>query len=550
MKLKRISASLIPVCLALSAVPMLSLAQSYEVVELPITEVSENQFASSIDNTGLMLSIASDRFNQPIDLSLISLDALVLSEPDAAEQGDFNAVDLEILTTLIYANTESASEFGQKLSSVTGYLTDGSNYEYLHGFDTEQENTNGYTYALNTLLGDSVYGTFITGSMAGPYSTVDYISQDAVELTYNVNEFLLRGFVQVGDDVGELTPFDDTLGGYSEAHAINENLQVAGESSVEFTDSLLEAAEACEDFDTRGDVPLEVCNYNLFNSSLLSTATRRATIWQVDNEGDVVDIEVYGLTFEPDNDATIIFSNEALDINNLGQAVGYSPVPYSSSYVNAAVIFENGETRRLLIDDELLPNRAISINDNGVVVGYLNEVINNISREQLFVYNINTDELVLPNGFFTSSSTIPTAVNDNGIVIGTAEADADERRSNGFLYDINAKSFYNINDLTPCDSEYEIIAANDINDDDVIVADALVSRISRNSLGVEQFSTDGEPIYEDTVIAVQLVPTGGEVPDCDITDEEEAATERQGAAIHWMYVLAILTIVGLRRRRH
>lgn len=550
MKFKRISAFILPGIMAMQAVPMLANAQSFEITELPTTELSENQFASSIDNTGLMLNLVRNRFNQPIDLSLIDLSQIFLTDPDAAEQGDFNAVDLAILTSLIYELSSANATVGQKLAAQVGYQTNGVDYEYIFGFDTVQENTNGYTYSMNTTLGDSVYGTFIVGTMQGPFSTVEYINEDAEEITYNVNEFLLRGFVQVGDKVGHLTPFNDTLGGYSVGNAINENLQVAGETTVEVSDALQTLIDTCADFDLRGDIPLEVCNYNLINSNLLSGMSRRAAIWQVDNDGEVLSTEVYGLTFEPDEDVSLSLSNQALDINNLGQAVGYTQVQlnFTSSYPQAAAIFENGETRRLLIDDDLLPNRAVSINDDGIVVGYIESVFNNAVREKLFVYNVRSDELTQPIGFFDSSATIPTAVNNNGIVVGTAEANTDDRRYNGFMYDINARSFYNLNDLTPCDSEYEIIAANDINDSNEIIADALVKRPSRNELGEEQTDLSGEVIYTDVVLAVKLTATGGETPDCDISEEELAETERQGAGVNLFFLFGLAFIAITRQK--
>lgn len=558
MKLNRITALLMPTLMVLSAAPMLLHAQSYEVVELPTNDLSRNQFASSIDNTGMVLSIVNERFNQPIDLSLVDVDLIsALTDPDNAAQGVFNATDLAILTNIIYANTEANSQVGQKLASNTAYSVVGSDVNYIAGFDTQSDSTNGFTFSLETVLGDSVNGSHIVGTMAGPYEKIDFVNSSGTEITYVVNDFNSRGFVQVGDEAKELLPADTTLGGYSIANAINSSLQVAGTASTGLSDSVLSGIEACDDPDTRGDQPLEVCYFAIINTTSTNQFTgavtntyetqisRSAAVWQIDNAGNTIATEVYGLTFEPDADSTIIFTSEATDINDNGQAVGYTPVPISTTFSRAAALFEDGVTTRLLADDDLLPNTATAINNDGIVVGTRSLIVNSATRTKMFVYNTNTDDLVFPDDFFLSSSSTPRAINNNGLVVGDAESDVETRRRNGFVYDINADTFVNLNDLLACDSEYEIITANDVNDNNEIIAEALVKRPFRNVKG-EVLSEDEED-FVDTVIAVKLVATGDAPASCELSEEELVEVERQGASIS-IYGLFALFVFGMFRR--
>jgi len=546
MKLNRITASLIPTILMLGTAPVFVQAQSYEVVELPTSDLSANQFAASIDDTGLVLNIVQERYNQPIDLSLINLDLINLSDRDAAEQGNINGTDLSILTEILYSNTENRSVFNQKLATYTAYKTDGNTTEYVNGFDTESDATNGYSYALDTLLGDSYNGSYIVGTMPGPYEKISYVNADNNTVTYVVNNHGNRGFVQVGDTVSPLMPSDTTLGGISQANAINGNLQVAGYASIATSESILSSKATCDDPDTRGDIAIEACYYSIINSMTAST-TRRATIWQLDNAGNTISMQSYGLTFEPDTDETIVFSSEAFDINDEGQAVGTTPVPIDNTYTQAAALFYNGQTTRLLSDDDLLPNRAVAINNDGLVIGYNTEVINRATRFKFFTYNTNTDELIFPDDFFASSTSIPRAINNNGLVVGDAESNAETRRRNGFLYDVNAKSFTNINNLIACESDYEIMTANDINDNNEIVGEALVRRPVRNAKGEIVYDSDNQEVLADRVIAVKLVPTGGSPLECGASEDEIAETERQGAALGIYAVFAVM-LVGLMRR--
>jgi hypothetical protein len=193
----------------------------------------------------------------------------------------------------------------------------------------------------------------------------------------------------------------------------------------------------------------------------------------------------------------------------------------------------------------------LNINENDKVIGVRSQRINSVSRSRMFVHDLQTNETTFVNGLFDSSSTIPRDINNNNMVVGVADSDvlsnsnSSSRPTSGFIYDIDSDIFTNLNTLTTCDSEYDIIEALSINDDDVIVASALVSRPARNVRGEVVEDTDGNTISTQTIIAVQLTPTG-EAPD-SCSDEELGVLERQGASTGFLMV-GLLFVSGLFRR--
>lgn len=548
MNLKRLTALLM-----LSSAPMFAMSQSFTVVELPTQDISENQFATSIDNTGLILTTVNAPYNRPIDMDLIDLDTLTLLDPDGALQGNFNLLDYLGLVAYVEAQTQANDFFSQKLANYVFYKVEGDTASYVNGLDEFNEDLDSFTFAQEVQHGDSVNGSHIVGTMSGPFYKLDYITEDSESLTYVINDVTSRAFVQVGNEVSELPAEVSEVGAISNATAINDSLQVSGLTAVSFTDNLQANIDICRDEELRGDAPEEVCLYTLRTESFSifnSSQNTRAVVWQLDNSGEVVDTTVYGLLFEPSNGDTNVYSSQALDINNDGTAVGISDVLTSTEVQIAAVAFENGQIIRLLEDEDLLPNYALSINDNNIVVGYYLDVINNVTRARLFVLNRNNGDLDLPEGFFLSSSTIPRAINNNNIVVGEAESESSgtTRRRSGFMYSIDTKEFVDLNDLLDCDSPYTIVGANDINDNNEIVANAILERQQSLDSGDLLTNSDGEEVLVETVVAVKLEPTGLEAPECDLS-EEELALERQGASFGELSALFLCVIIYFRRRK-
>jgi hypothetical protein len=549
MKLNRITTLLM-----LSTLPLLTNAASYTVVELPTSTLSLNQFGSAIDETGLVVTTLNVPFNPPIDLSLIDLSQFTLNDPDGAAAGNFEDEDYQLLARFIFAQTQANSLFGQKVASQIAYTTDGTSVEYINGLDVESDNTNGFTFAQKTTVGDIVNATHVVGTMAGPFKQIEYTADNGDELIYTINDFSARGFVQVGENVTQLVPQDTIAGGVSSAEAINASLQVAGSTGIGPGFGLDTVVEECIDDDQRGDRPLEACLYSLrlpqngvdsFGRSMVE----RAAVWQLDANGAVLSTTTYDLLlFEPDPDDNDVLSTQAFAINDNGVAVGASSAPFSNSYVDAAVIFENGETTRIIEDISLLPNAATGINNNGYIVGYQSYLVNRVLRTKMFTFDMNTDALAFPDGFFVNSSTFPRAINNNNMVVGEADIDAGTgvRQKSAFVYDINNDSFTELNSLIACDANINIVSADDINDSGEIVASALVKRPARNINGAVFTEEEGGGLV-DTIIAIKLIPTGNAPSDCAAI-EDSSASERQGASVGFLTLIGLLLISVFRKR--
>lgn len=548
MKLNRITTLLM-----LSTLPLFANSASYTIVELPTRDLSLNQFGAVIDETGLMVTTLNQPVNSPINLDLLDVTQIPFTDPDAAAMGDFNSADFDLISQLLFSNSANNGLTGQKLAAQIIYQTDGTDFKYVNGFDLESAATGGrFSFALPTTIGDAVNGTHLVGTMAGLFTDIPFTNEAGQDILYTINQFSNRAFVQVGENVVELAPDDLTAGGVSSAEAINNNLQIAGTIGIGVIEALTTAADVCADDELRGDRPVEACLFSLRtanSASFVSATERRAVIWQVDANGALLDRTIYGLTFEPEADELAVLSTQATAINDNGVAVGTGTVPISSTFTEAAVLFENGQTIRLLEDDNLLPNIANGINNNGYIVGY-QAIRSTRTSNKMFIFNRNADDFMFSNGFFINSSTTPRAINNNNIVVGEAESEAGQgvRQRSGFVYDIDADTFSNINELVTCDSGYNIFALNDINDSGEIIGDALVKRPARNFSGEVFLDSDGEVVLVDAFVAVKLMPTGDAPSDCGLTDDEAALLERQGASVGILTTLGLLMISLFRRR--
>lgn len=558
MKFTRLASAVV---LATTSLPIL--AASYTVTELPASEISENQYGSSVDNTGLVLTTFQNNYNPPIDLRLIDLDsdffAAALTDIDAVRNGDPNLSDYNFLTNYVRTGSSNFSVLTQQLGQFLGYKYVNDSFEYINAFDEESDELGGFSFSMETTLRDSTNGTHIIGNTEGPNRIIEYTNENGDVLTYNVFDFDRRGFVQVGDTTVGLVPADTTLGGSSLVNSINQNYVVAGVGSVAPSDALVLANANCLDEETRGDQPVEVCQARLRTStSGTGTVSRRsglwterATLWSLDVEGNIIDTTVYGTLVTDEEEIANAGTSQALDVNVNGVAVGVASLKVGEDqlFSTAAAIFQNGVVTRMIEDDDLLPNSALHINDNNYVTGVRSERINNVSRSRMYVYNLSTDDIDFVDGFFVSSSTLPRAMNNENIIVGSADVDVvtgtTQRPTAGFMYDIESQTFTNLNDLLPCGTDYNIIEALDINDSNVIMASASTKRPVRNVRGEILTDDDGNEVLIDTVVAVMLNPTGAEPSDCSA---DEDTLERQGASTG-LLMFAMLFVASIFRRR-
>ncbi|MBU3002800.1 DUF3466 family protein [Paraglaciecola arctica] len=552
-------------------------AAKYTVVELPVADKGQNSFPSAINQDGNVTVNVNSPFNIPIDLDLLDFESetliSLLTDVQAASNGDFNSVDYQLLLALI--SSADGTQSSQQIANRISFLASENETDYITGFDQLTDFSNEFSIATNTNVRDINNSGMAVGSGEGFYNKVDYTFEDGDDVTFIVHEFGTRGFVSLGNRIVDLPAPETIAGGFSDAFGINESNQVVGYGSTSFlTDTLETAIEDCEDeglvddddpdttdFPSRGDVPIESCISSVvttFSNSVTSYAHLRGLIWQLDDQGNLLDTKELGLLFEPEAEDTTVYSSQAIAINDNGIAVGISNGEYTESDVtvirNYGVIFDGDEIINLTPDPERIVARtsntistAQDINNDNLVVGYQVKSVNGTNRTKFYVYDMNLSELTFPDDFFLGSSSVALDINNNGQVVGYGDIDASltGRRTEGFLYDHQTQEFSGLQSLIDCDSPYKIVQANSINDNGEIAATARYQGPSKDASGEVILDSAGSEIIVDLVTAVKLVPiVGGEIEACDVPDEENR--DRQGANLSWILGIGLL-VLGFRR---
>lgn len=585
MKLTQLAAAI-----AMTTVSVSAIAATYSVTPVPLSDKSINNFGQSIDESGYMLAIVSSEFNPPIDVPFLDESGFIdtyagnLQNEDDVRQGIFSDADYTtIVSTLLSYGATSRNSFAfQHLAVYRSYMTDTTDATLVPGLDEYSDDFEDYTREVVTFARDSLNGDYIVGTTEGPYYNVPYENENGSEVILVLNDIEETGFVSVNGTTKLLPGEDDTLGGLSQAFAINKNLQVVGNSATAFSDNINTAVENCEDDETRGDTPIEFCYRNIrvdASSDVTGYAFRipevgnrgtpgvtvRATVWQLDANGDVLSSETYPLVFEPDADDEARYWSLARDINDQGIAVGASAVDQiryvrrstSSNYelVNVAVSYAEGETTELLPRDENIQSEAVAINNNNWVTGYVLRAPNDTARKRVFAYNLDTGDSVYPAGFFTNAGAEGKAINNNDIIVGSSEFDSTtdtSRETHGFMYDIESGEMTDLNDLLPCDSPYTIVDALDINDSNEIIANARFKSTAKYITGEEVINNQGETVEDYNVTAVKLTPiANGVIDSCEVPDDQkdDVAYERKGAAVSPWWMLLVGGLLAFRRRK-
>ncbi|MBN7820556.1 DUF3466 family protein [Bowmanella yangjiangensis] len=542
-------------------------AATYEVVPLATADKGIYSYANGISADGEVLLTVQSPYNPPIDVSLLDLEnneALVnlLEAPDDVKNGIISKKDLVVLYSYVEGN--KGNPLFQQLGTYLGYIADQNGSEEVTGFDVFDTELGRFTRSIDVSPGRLNADGAMAGISSAPYHKINYTNESDTELTYLIRDFNRRGFVSINGQVSPLLPADVTLGGYSEARGISDNLWVAGVSSIDKRESLDTAIENCNDDEKRGDHPIEWC----LTSARPALATvdsyykNRATLWKIDNQGTVLDTKTFDLPFTPKEDDTNFYSNRAMDVNSNGIAVGISHASYpdyEDVIRNYAAVY--AEDKTLIIGNEEryssytlsqqpLLSAATGINNHNQVIGYTLKLINGFERTKFFVYDFDEQTMTYPDDFFPGSASVARDINDAGQVVGDGEVEStiggSVRRRNAFLYDINDKQFQNLNDLISCNSPYTLVQANAINESGEIAATATYKRASLDITGEPQLDDAGNQIMEEAVVAVKLVPVpGGDIDDCSASEDK---VERQGAGFGW-WLLGLLGVSGLLRRR-
>ncbi|AAZ27004.1 DUF3466 family protein [Colwellia psychrerythraea] len=583
-------------------------AATYEVVDKGNAENLEYTYGKKQNNQGVMAVAGTNIYNFPVqfehlsetDFNSIRSFALQfhdyqfgldeIEDFEALKAGNPTANDLA-WTKLFLQDRNSSSQnpnFEYQIVGDTAAMTnlgDGSQSTEMRIFDTGFDGTYSAGSVITRSTVDVIEGVtdsnIAFGTASAPYLAMPEFTDSSGNLrTHWVREHGQRGFFSPdsGATIYPVLPIETRYGGgISAVFDMNENGSAVGYSSYKLSELreeyVLDETGGCADPGVVDDIPYEICVQKV-QSGMYYIQAFKATL-SADN---LVETEQLGLLVTPHVDDNRAFSSQALAVNNNGVAVGYahgwdandvttptSTQPLSGSY---AVIFKEDELgNKVVFDFNQLHyrfntnsvfsfSRALDINDNGLAVGYTHEISTSVKK---FFYVDTTVpesemELITPKDFFTTSKSTAFAVNSTGIIVGEAEIEShndstnNPRRTAGFLYDTSndAPVMTDLNTLLECNSEYNVLNASDINDEGLISATAVIKSDSYDAKGELRLDASGNAIRIDVVRAILLKPiTGGVIDDCS---EVEEKVERQGASIGGIAILALFSLLGLRRR--
>ena len=566
-------------------------AATYEVIDIDDASVKYT-YAQHANNTGDSVLSGTNGFNFPVqfdqldedDFSTIQAYANANSsrfrelEPieniDALKAGNPTANDLT--WTVKWLETKSTDYSYQKFDGTIALLNTGQSSEEIVIFD------NNVLLPQSRSTVDIVKGItdsgWLYGSASAPYLPQSFTDSTGIESTLWYRKFSSRAFFSDdrGVNVYEIKPptenntdTEKNHGGVSGILDLNEAQVAVGYMSTTMAASFQEIIESatesqgCANPDFIDNLPKEVCVQVYRDDAENNPYQIRAFKAVVNGNGEST-IDNLGLLVTPHADDVRSFESYAQAINDEGVVVGFShawidesqttPVSNQSRSLYAAV-FKDGAITSFAKDHSIhFDSRAYDISNAGIATGHVSMAISGKLRTKFYYIdttNVDEMELVIPTDFFDSSSSTARSINDNGFIVGEGEVEThtdstqNPRRTHAFLYDINNDVFQDINDLIACDSEYSIVEARHINEDNIISASAVYKVQRQDATGELMFDVDGEALMEDIVRAVRLKPIEDDEQVC--SREEEGKVIREGASFGLLSLLTLL-IVGIRRR--
>ncbi len=544
MRLSPVVLALLPGLAASSAY-----AAVYQVQELPEVSTTRSQYGAAINDNGDVVGSGSLIYNFPVDVSRLNFEDADLTARLSAEGieqiklGNVTAASLAQL--LSYLESKSTNFSVQRYSDVMALnLSTGAqvkireqsavptNKEYLYDI-----NSSGNAIALATT-------TFTLQSFT-PEATETTPSPETVELWLPEPGYM-KSYVVNGNSVTPLPiPFEELGGGFSFASKISESNYIAGSGSVSMPTATQEAVNTtC----TGKASPLSLCYYNLATTSYVE----RALVWKMNDTGQISAPVQYGFlgpAIAETSDLTYV--SRALSVNDDAVAVGYSTYVSEERQIRTshATVFAEGEVSAIVDPLEWDSSSANDINNENIIVGNANKRMNGIARNRMFIFDYNTKTVTYPNGFFSTSGTIPSAINENNLIVGAAEVipdDSTTRRQVAFLYNLEDQTMTDLNTLLPCGVNFNLVEAKDINNNNEILANAVFSVEQRDAKGEVVKDSAGNPVLENVVRPVKLTPVpNGTIENCNAP--EEVTYERKGGTSGWLTLL-LLPLVMLRRR--
>jgi hypothetical protein len=566
-------------------------AATYEVIDIDDASVKYT-YAQHANNTGDSVLSGTNGFNFPVqfdqldedDFSTIQAYANANSsrfrelEPieniDALKAGNPTANDLT--WTVKWLETKSTDYSYQKFDGTIALLNTGQSSEEIVIFD------NNVLLPQSRSTVDIVKGItdsgWLYGSASAPYLPQSFTDSTGIESILWYRKFSSRAFFSDdrGVNVYEIKPptenntdTEKNHGGVSGILDLNEAQVAVGYMSTTMAASFQEIIESatesqgCANPDFIANLPKEVCVQVYRDDAENNPYQIRAFKAVVNGNGEST-IDNLGLLVTPHADDVRSFESYAQAINDEGVVVGFShawidesqttPVSNQSRSLYAAV-FKDGAITSFAKDHSIhFDSRAYDISNAGIATGHVSMAISGKLRTKFYYIdttNVDEMELVIPTDFFDSSSSTARSINDNGFIVGEGEVEThtdstqNPRRTHAFLYDINNDVFQDINDLIACDSQYSIVEARHINEDNIISASAVYKVQRQDATGELMFDVDGEALMEDIVRAVRLKPIEDDEQVC--SREEEGKVIREGASFGLLSLLTLL-IVGIRRR--
>ena len=581
--------------LGISSALSLSIAHAakYEVIDKGGIDIVKYSYAQQENNQSQMAISGSDLYNFPVQFQYFDendFDNIVrlaeiqhenvialedIEDENALRAGNPTANDLGWVVRFL--NERSSSSLYQKVGAIvamrnlTGNAGDTEDFVV---FDQNFPDTTTLTRSTIDYVNGITNDGWIYGNGSAPYNAVDFTKSDGEEVVHWVRDFTTRAFFSPdgGETIIELKPpteNDDVseelrFGGESAILDISESLFAVGYASTSIDQNAIDFINddtgGCADDNVLKDLPFKVCIQGAIDSMYNTEAIK----WTISADG-VTNTETLGHLVTPNADDEREFINYAQAINNNGVAVGFAHGWWDETETDPsqnetrqlyAVVYKNGEVKDFTEDhSEFFDSRAYDINNSGIAIGHVRTYVNGSLRTKFFHVDTNdfdgTMQMIRPDDFFKGSSSTARAINENGIIVGEGEVETHNdstsapRRKHAFMYDIASKKFTDLNDFLTCSSEYTIVEARDINDNNEIAASALVKAPRRDAKGELMFDKDtGEQLVEDVVRAVTLKPIVGEIEDCSSVEEK---VEREGAGLGFISLFALLTF-GFRRR--
>jgi len=575
MKYKLLAASI------LATLSTSAMSATYQLTELGRLDGAKHNYVTDVSENGHIIGLANGIYRLPIDISYIDFEDSAIRNAYDAAKASYELIDKEITFTLddienndavntnadahafmisFVTNTQSGrltnSEY-QKISSAltTVYTSEGASEQVL--FDEQSLDYDGLTRSTTNLLNAVTDDGVMVGWGSAPYEKTAFTQTDEdEEETHFLREFISRGIVISPDGVKvPLVPEFNEYGGTSIATDIvqsNNGYVVVGSVS---TGIPVDRQEDIDDNCDGEDEPVSDCIESLDRNISTGLFDKRAVKWTLDNSLNITNTEVFGLAITPEDDEDFAFRSNALAVNENGLIAGTSDVRYDDRRYSMPVYFENGEVKQFINqDDDWVGGKAVAINNDNIIVGYANKRIENRTRTKFFYFDKNSNNVVFPTDFFTSSSSLANDINDNGVIVGEGETDifnSTSRRREGFMYTIGEDKIVNINSLLPCyeaDGEtrfkYTVAEAKAINNNNEIFGVATKTVEKTDTFGNVVLDVDGNIEYESVAVAVKLTPTSGSVEECPAQEIEEY--ERQSSSFPW-YTLLLLPLAPMRR---